>query len=166
MRIGPACKLYYSSVARLTWSATLTAGIYTGPAPTTLVLIGGVTDLDIQIEKDKITADTRDSNFSQTAGGIIKVGATFKLRKDLTNAAQLLMLANAIQIGSLAAESLPIAILDGSSSVVGVYGWWLDAVILKFSESQKLKGEPVMFDCEIAHSAWTALDPQAVKVTT
>ena len=160
-KLGLAAFLYcLPTGARTAWSATAAAGVFAGPAPAGLVVVSGVKDLGIELEKQEVDASDRDNNGWEGIIGALKKGpVSFKMNYNPTDPSQQAMLASFLGSGTY----VPIAALDGDKAVAGTQGFWIDAEVLKYSVSQNMNGMQEV-DVMLKPSALTAVPPQWVKV--
>ena len=125
MAMGRNAKLYRDSATRIAWAAD---------GPETLVEITSVRDLTLPGERNTAdTSDRGDDHDTMDVGSISSSEISFNLaHRDVDTSRDALR--NAFE----GKTTIPLAILNGARTTVGVKGLWADFKVSKFEEPQNL----------------------------
>ncbi len=139
MAMGKDCKLYWDSITRIAWAAD---------GPETLTEITTVRDLTLPGERTVgDTSQRGDDHDTGDVGGISSKEISFNLAHRDTDTGR-----DALRTAFQTKATIPLAILNGPRTTVGVKGLWADFKVSKFEEPQNLN-DPTGYEVTVVKFA-------------
>ncbi|MCA9251278.1 MAG: hypothetical protein KDA54_09090 [Phycisphaerales bacterium] len=161
IKLGMNGKMYYLGTGtRASWGTADSDGIHGGAAPASLVELGNVRDVTLNLEEGEADVTTRANNGWRATEPTLKEGSVeFEMAYDPADTGFAKILG-----GWLNRIVIPMAILDGDESEVGTMGLWADFKVISFSKGEPLEeGQMVSVTVKPAYST---VAPEWVKVTS
>lgn len=146
-KLGFEGKIYrQTSGTRAAWPGT-------GAAPN-LDEVPNVRDVVLNMSKSEADVTTRAANgWRQTAAALKDASVEFEMVYDPADA-DFVALQTAFMASTASAQTIALAILDGTSTVTGTQGLWADFMITGMEKSEPLEGAMVVrFTAKPTYSA-------------
>lgn len=157
--LGLNAKAYRCTVTRTSWGTADANGMNAGAAHASLDEITNIKDVKLSIDKGSADVSVRGNNgWSATLSTLKDAEATISMVYDPADADYLALMA-----AWLLNTTIPLALLNGASTVSGTQGLWADFSVLKAEKDEALtEGQMITFTVKPGLSA---VAPQWVKVS-